>query len=340
MRNDTRQHFTAYQAAIARANDVPSAADKFNVTPSVQQILESKVQDSDEFLKLINIIGVPELTGQKIGMGITTTIAGRTNTDLHERQTRSVHGLSAHDYQLAKTDFDTHLKYEQVDIWAKFKDFQLRLRDMVNRQIALDRIKVGFHGTSVAAETDPVANPLLQDVNIGWLEQYRLHAPERVLDEVAAGSGKVLVGASVPIAQGYKTLGALVFDAINGLIHPAFRGDPRIRVILSPELQDAYLLSFLNRSQEPTEQNAAETIASQARVGLVKSVTPAYMPAGSMLITMPENLSIYWQEGSMRRQVIDNPKRDRIEDFRSQNEGYVVEQYEAGCLIENIELVA
>jgi hypothetical protein len=29
----------------------------------------------------------------------------------------------------------------------------------------------------------------------------------------------------------------------------------------------------------------------------------------------------------MRRAVIDNPKRDRIEEYRSQNEAYVVEDF-------------
>lgn len=345
MRNETRFHFTSYQRNIARANDVPSAADKFTVAPSVQQTLENKIQESDDFLKLINVVGVPELSGQKVGMGVTSSIASRTNTETKDRAPRSVVGLSAHDYQLYKTDFDTFVKYQTLDVWAKFKDFQARLRDMTNRQIALDRIKIGFHGVSVAADTDPVAHPNLEDVNIGWLQQYRLHAPERVMKEVKEGSNVIKVGKSAkfnpadPLRDGYASLSALVFDAINSLIHPAFRNDPRIRVILSEELQSAYLLSFLNRAQEPTEQNAAEQIASQSRVGLKNSITPAFMPAGSILITMPENLSIYYQESSLRRQVIDNPKRDRVEDFRSQNEGYVVEEYEAGCLLENIVLV-
>lgn len=339
MQNATRRHFTAYQQNIARANGVGSAAEKFAVIPTVQQTLENLVQESDAFLKLINVVGVDELMGQKIGMGITTSIAGRTDTSTKDRQTKSVHGLSAHDYMLYKTDFDTHLTYPQIDTWAKFKDFQIRIRDMTNRQIALDRIKIGFHGTHAAPDTSLVDHPMLEDVSIGWLEQYRLHAEARVMKEIRVGSNAVKVGASVAAADGYKTLGALVFDAINNLIHPAFRGDPRIRVMLSEELKDAYMLGFLNRAQEPTEQNAAEAIASQQRIGLVNSITPAYMPEGTMLITAPENLSIYWQNGSMRRQVADNPKRDRIEDYRSQNEGYIVENYEAGCLIENIQLV-
>ena len=36
---------------------------------------------------------------------------------------------------------------------------------------------------------------------------------------------------------------------------------------------------------------------------------------------------------------MDNPKRDRIENFESVNEAYVVEDYDCTCLIENIELL-
>lgn len=57
-----------------------------------------------------------------------------------------------------------------------------------------------------------------------------------------------------------------------------------------------------------------------------------------MLITSFSNLAIYIQNGTARRQIIDNPKRDRIEDYQSASEAFVVERYEAGCLIENIEV--
>ncbi|MBQ5240353.1 P2 family phage major capsid protein, partial [Klebsiella pneumoniae] len=51
-----------------------------------------------------------------------------------------------------------------------------------------------------------------------------------------------------------------------------------------------------------------------------------------------DNLSIYWQEDTRRRSVIDNPKRDRIENFESVNEAYVVEDYRCAALVENIQM--
>jgi hypothetical protein len=57
------------------------------------------------------------------------------------------------------------------------------------------------------------------------------------------------------------------------------------------------------------------------------------------LITIPANLSIYYQTGGRRRTIIDNPKKDRIENFESSNDAYVVEDFGAACLLDNVSFV-
>ncbi|WP_412779220.1 P2 family phage major capsid protein, partial [Pseudomonas amygdali] len=42
-------------------------------------------------------------------------------------------------------------------------DFQQRYAAAVQKQIALDRLMIGFHGTHAAAQTDIDAFPMLQD---------------------------------------------------------------------------------------------------------------------------------------------------------------------------------
>lgn len=61
-----------------------------------------------------------------------------------------------------------------MDAWARFPDFYAKWKAFVERAIALDMIMIGWHGTSVAVDTDRKANPLLQDLNIGWLEKFVL----------------------------------------------------------------------------------------------------------------------------------------------------------------------
>lgn len=335
MRNETRKAFEAFTARVAQLNGVADATKTFAVEPSVQQTLEKRIQESSEFLSRINIIGVDELKGEKLRLGPTGPIAGRTDTSSADRQTRDVSSLDAQGYECRKTNFDTHITYGKLDAWAKFPNFQTMLRDVIVRQQALDRIMIGFNGTSAAATTNRTDNPLLQDVNIGWLQSYRENAPERVLDEVTAGSGKVTVGAT----GDYKNLDALVYDVVNELIDPWHRESTDLVVICGRKILADKYFPLLNQDLEPTEQRAADLIISAKRMGGLPAVRVPFVPDGTLLITMLENLSIYYQNGARRRHIVENPKRDRIENYESSNDAYVVEDFGAGCLVENIEFV-
>jgi hypothetical protein len=48
---------------------------------------------------------------------------------------------------------------------------------------------------------------------------------------------------------------------------------------------------------------------------------------------------VYFQDGARRRRMVDEAKRDRIENYESSNDAYVVEDFGLGALLENIELV-
>lgn len=335
MRNETRRLYNAYLDQVAKLNGVESAAEKFTVEPSVQQTLETKIQESSEFLGRVNMVGVAEQMGDKIGLGVSGPIASTTNTTTTDRATRDVTVMDEQGYVCTQTNFDTHLTYAKIDAWAKFQDFQTRIRDAILRRQALDRIMVGFNGTSRQATSDFGTNQLLQDVNIGWLQKYRTHASDRVLAEVVAESGKVTVGAT----GDYKNLDALVFDAINNMIEPWYQEDGGLVAIMSRDLLADKYFPLINTANPPSEQAALDMVISQKRVGGVQAVRVPYMPAGKIFITSLENLSIYWQEGARRRTVVDNAKRDRIENYESSNEAYVIEDYGYGCLVENIELV-
>jgi len=69
MRNESRVQFNKLRRRIAELNGVESAAETFAVEPSVQQRLEQRIQESSGFLNRINVIGVDEVKGEKIGAG-------------------------------------------------------------------------------------------------------------------------------------------------------------------------------------------------------------------------------------------------------------------------------
>ncbi|MBO6805741.1 phage major capsid protein, P2 family [Thalassospira sp.] len=327
MKNTTRKQFSAYAAHIASLNGVDDATVKFAVEPSIEQKMEDRIQESADFLKGINIIPVDEMTGEKIGLGIDSPIASRTDTTSKDRAPRPVGDMTGQTYEAKKTDFDTYITYKQMDIWAKFPDFQQRLRNKVIEQIARDRLMIGFNGTSAAVETDIATNQLLQDVNIGWLQHIRNDASERVLDGIKVGAG-----------GDYENMDAAVFDAVNELIDPWHRDDSELVAITGRSLLSDKYLGLINANDKPTEKNALRTLMANKTLGNLPGMGVPFFPTRGLLITKMSNLSIYWQSGSRRRYIQDNPKRDRVEDFNSVNEAYVVEDFGACALLDNILL--
>ncbi|MDZ5457013.1 phage major capsid protein, P2 family [Azohydromonas lata] len=331
MRNDTRLAFNAYLTQLAALSGVAEANTMFTVAPSVQQKLETKIQESSTFLSSINMIGVTELKGDKLGLGVSGPVAGRTNTATKDRATRDITTMDSRGYECSKTNFDTHITYAKLDAWAKFPDFQARVRDAIVQRQALDRMLIGFHGVSPAAETDLAQNPLLQDVNRGWLQALREEAAARVMDH-GKEAGKVTYG----VNGDYENLDALVFDAVM-LLDPWFREDPNLRVFVSRDLMHDKLFPLVNQPKDPSEKIAADLLISQKRLGGLQAVQAPFFPDGTVLVTSFSNLSIYFQEGARRRRVEDNPKRDRIENYESSNDAYVVEEYGMAALVEKIE---
>ncbi|AMP13422.1 phage major capsid protein, P2 family [Collimonas pratensis] len=334
MRKNTRIAYNQYAQRVAQLNDASNVVETFSVDPSIQQKLETRMQESSEFLGKINIIGVTEQEGEKLGLGISGPTASRTNTDKGDRKTRDLSTLDNQRYRCEKTNFDTHIGYAKLDAWAKFPDFQQRIANNILQRQALDRMMIGFNGTTIAADTDLVKYPMLQDVNKGWLQHYREQAPQRVLHE-GKTPGKVVVGAG----GDYANLDAVVYDAIT-LLDPWYQQDSGLVAIVGRGLLHDKYFPLVNTKQAPTETLAADIVISQKRIGGLQAATVPYFPEHAILITRFDNLSIYWQEGGRRRRVEDVPKRDRIENYESSNDSYVIEDLGLGAFVENLELVA
>ncbi|MCR8956267.1 phage major capsid protein, P2 family [Variovorax sp. S2] len=336
MRKETRLALTSYFAQLATINDVSSVTERFNVVPRVQQTLETKMQESSSFLQSINLIGVTEQIGAKVGVGVSGPIASRTDTSVNgTRQPRNVVALDSNEYRCVQTNFDTFIRYATLDAWAGFPDFQNRVRDAIIRRQALDRIAIGFNGTSVAATTNLANNPLLQDVNKGWLQQLRESAPQNVVATGDTTPGKIIVGTG----GDYANLDAVVFDAIT-LLDEWHQQDPGLVAVVGRSLMHDKYFPMVNAENAPTEMLAADIVISQKRVGGIKAVTVPFFPANKVLITTLDNLSIYWQRDARRRNLKDVPEKDRIENYESSNDAYVVEDLGRAALVENIELQA
>ena len=365
MRNETRLLFTAYVSQIALLNGVADATTKFNVSPVVEQRLESRMAETSEFLQAINVIPVIDQSEQTVGLGTTRTMAGRTDTSggTKRNPTDPTGSAETNTYFCRKTDFDWSMQYALLDAWRHRPEFETLMRDAILRQQARDRIMIGWNGTSAAAQTDRVANPLLQDVNIGWLQNIRTRAAAQVFNDGAltvkadgtnnaalkkiyvkpgvelfdANAAYNVVGGSAHAVADYSSLDALVLDA-KRLLPEWHRGRTDLVVIVGHDLVDEKYFTIAQQTgATATEVEATDRLLrSEKQLGGLPAVRVPFFPANAILITTLKNLSIYWQEGTRRRFLKDEPESNRIANYESVNEDYVVEDYELVALVENI----
>ncbi|MEB3733457.1 P2 family phage major capsid protein [Halopseudomonas pachastrellae] len=78
MRNTTRLIFNGYLSHVAQLNGVAEAVHKFNVEPTVQQKLETAIQESNSMLQMINVIGVDDQSGEALLLDVNGPLASRT----------------------------------------------------------------------------------------------------------------------------------------------------------------------------------------------------------------------------------------------------------------------
>ncbi len=356
MRNETRILFNNFAGQVAKLNGVENTTAQFSVAPVVEQKLEEVIKQSSEFLQKVNVVPVIAQEGAKVGLGVTRPIASRTRTDPKTGKRRiAIDPTDTGDkgkYRCEITHSDVALRYAKLDQWRHRPEFQKLISEVIVKQQGRDRIMIGWNGTSCAENSDITANPLLQDMNFGWLYKIRTFAPERVLAEgdvlpaVRNGQGVVTTPGKIYVGEGtigtdvdYVNLDALVFDATE-LLDEWNRDDTDLVVILGRDLVHSHFANFINTAgNTPTEVEARNRILTLPKqVGGKLAVMVPFFPANALLITRLDNLSIYVQEGTRRRQLRDEPDYEQIADYQSVNESYVVEDYGLTALVQNIVL--
>lgn len=342
MENSTRSLYNQYIARQAQLNGVQpgDVAQAFSVDPAVQQRLEKASMESDEFLKNINVFGVKAQEGQKILIGSKGPIASTNNSSdgTARRQPVDNHSKEPNTYRCRKVNYDSAVNYAQLDAWSMQPNFQALISQANAQQIALDRIMIGFNGTSYAEKSDRAANPLLQDCGIGWLQKIRKEASHRIIKDVTLTSrdedNKV-------VAKGtYGNIDSAIFDAKNTLLDPWHRKAPDLVVIMAADLLTASnfpKLNALSQNNPNSELIAGQLIISQERVGGLPTFFAPYFPSNGVLITSFKNLSVYYQLGALRRSIIEEPHYNRIATYQSSNDDFVVEDYGKVAFIDGIQ---
>ncbi|MDU5880412.1 MAG: phage major capsid protein, P2 family, partial [Serratia marcescens] len=310
---------------------------KFAVDPTVQQKLEAAAQESDSFLSKINVFGVTQQIGQKVLIGSKGPLAGVNNSTTTRRNPADNSKMEPYDYMCRKVNYDYGIGYEQLDAWAHQPNFQPLISSAMARQMSLDRIMIGFNGTSYADPSNRAANPLLQDCGIGFLEKIRKEAPHRVISNITVTSrdedNKIITKGT------YGNVSAAVYDAKNSLMDEWHKRNPDNVVILAGDLlttSNFPAINAMSQTNPNTEMLAGQLIVAQERVGNMPTFIAPFFPVNGILITPFKNLSIYYQRGGLRRTIKEEPEYNRVATYQSSNDDFVVEDYGNVAFIDGI----
>lgn len=318
MKDKTLGKFTHLQTAMQKAYGVQSTRNAFAISEPMETLLNSAIQDSSQFLQQISMLPVTDRKGQAVEIGIYSPLAKRTDVSAKDRETTPMASPDGLEYECKLTEFDVSFSYDLLDAWARFPNFMELYMNQVYRRIALDRILVGWHGTSAAPYTDSATNKNLEDVNIGWLKLLETHKPEHYLTESKTGTGEITLGA----AGDYKNLDQMAYD-IYSMIDIAQRSGGEVAIVGQHLVSNDMGKGLAMQAQRPTEKKEI-LVLDKAYGGLPSLIVPGF-PDKGLLVTDTKNLSLYYQSGKSRRQMADYPKRNRVEDFSSFNDAYMIE---------------
>ncbi|HCE9325304.1 TPA: phage major capsid protein, P2 family [Pseudomonas aeruginosa] len=318
------------QEELAEAYGVENIARTFAVEPTHAQELNDQITEKADFLGRINVLPVSEIKGEKVMLGLSGPASGRTDTTQNDREPRDLLDLKNNAYELFHTETDVALPFATIDSWAKFPNFLERYLAAVQRRIALDRILTGFHGLEAAKQSDRKKFPLLQDVNKGWLQLAREQIPAQVLKS-ADPAKKIVIGAG----GDYENLDSAVHD-VKQMVDPVFRDEGDLIAIVGSDLvaKDKGKL-YAKQGHTPSEKAKIEEAQVIDTYGGLPSFIVPFFPEKGILVTSWDNLSIYYQDSSWRRHLLENPRRSRVEDYNGRNEGYVIEQLAKLAMLES-----
>lgn len=290
--NETTEKALSGYFAQLKANGV--GQEKYSqITPPMETKLRAAMQASDAFLKMISFDLKQQISGQTVDVGGGDLLTGRKANGRFRRNM----GVNGTKYEMAKQDSNAFVPYELLTQWANAgseKEFINLMNSAISKQFSLDILRIGFHGTSVAANTDPVANPNGEDVNKGWLTVMKEQYPDQVLPSVVLDPTGATDGS-------YKNLDSIAKSMLHDIIEEPHNEDGDLVVLVARDLVSAEQARLSGEANTPTEHNAAQMLSKS--IGGLPAYIPPFFKSGQIWITSLKNLHAMAQSGTQYRKT-------------------------------------
>lgn len=281
-----------------------------------------KTLAQNEFFKLISIFKTEQEEGETVG--IVQLLGGTTDTRQNARKPKA--GFLRNKFNCEQVNFDSFISYQKLDAFIGETEnyFLEKYECFLNKQLQKSILMIGFNGLTRSNDSEPENNKLAQDVKKGWLQKIRDNAQEK-------GLSNVLNIGEISNSARFTSLNQAVKEGVKRI---------------TPIYTDGDLIAICGRGvigEKPLENDATELKNSfvtrlQNPIAGVKAIYLPYFPDDCILLTRLENLAFYFRKGTLRRGYSDKPENDLLTHFFSFSFDFVVENFDACCLLENIEI--
>jgi len=322
------KYLKQYCDAVAKASSIESTRNQFAIAPPIETKLRQAIVHSIAFLGMVSVISVDQIKGQVVDIGVDSLLTGRVDGG----RFRGELGMKGNTYELTKTDSCGVIPWELMTQWANAGssgEFIKMMNSAITRAFALDILRVGFHGVSIANPTVPAVNPLGQDVNKGWLKIVEEKAPAQVL-------ATATLDPTGQVADSYKNLDSMVNDLLKTTIHEVHQQHPDIVVLVGSDLVAAEQHRLLELADSPTEHKAAQSLAKTI-AGKV-AYTPPYFPSDQIWLTTIKNLQVLQQKGTQWRKARNEEDRTQFENSWLRMEGYAIGDFDKFAAIKAVTI--
>lgn len=278
----------------------------------------------NDLFKQIGVVYAKQEQGEAIGL--LQVMGGTTDTNYNSRRPKT--GTNRGEYHCEQVNFDSYVNFEKIDAYAGSteSDFLEAHEAYLNKHFLKSILMVGFNGVERARDSNPEKYPLAQDVKKGWLQKIRENAQTNNLKNV------INVGEINAVGH-FTSLNKAVKEGLKR-INPIYTDGDLVAICGRDVIGETPLSNEENELQGKFITRLTKPIAG------VKAIYLPYFPDDCILLTRLENLAFYFKRNSLRRGYIDEPAKDLLSHYFSLSLDFVVENFNACALLENIELEA
>ncbi|MCW9698766.1 MULTISPECIES: P2 family phage major capsid protein [unclassified Avibacterium] len=323
--NNISKNFNRYIVKLGNSLGLDLNGDAYHTLDltAENKLLENLSKNS--LFGLINVIKTTNQEGDTLGIHIP--IASTVDTNVEERTPTKGYISPIQQFNCEQINIDTFVSYEKLDRLANYldKDFEQLFDSQLTKQMLLSLLMIGFNGKSRSNHSNPDSNPLAQDVKKGWVQKIKENAPEKIITAGNVGAG-----------EKYKNLKTLINAAKEKISYPSRLADDLIILCGRNILDDRKIIvEYSDLSQD----NTGLITISQELISGLKAISVPFFPENCVLITSLKNISLYLQSGTVRRFMKDEARHDRIANYISMSLDFIIEDYNALALIENINII-